>query len=311
MGRIAITGGLGHIGSSFLHDYAALQDWGEVVVVDNFLTNRYCTLFDLPRPILFYERDITSHDLAPIFAGSDAVLHLAAIVNAGDTFDKEGATQETNAFGVGRVVRAAEEAGVRTFIYVSTASVYGPGYGIRDESTTDLHPQSPYAQFKLDGESYVLDSSIPHAYVIRAGTIFGYSRGMRFHTVTNKFILRAVTKQSITIWKPGTGARPYLSLHDLKNCVLSILQSLPPSGIYNAATWHWTPVEIVEEIQKFVPDLSVEYVVPRILNQDGYHISTKKAEEARLLIQERQPAHEELRDYIRSMVHGVLQGIAM
>jgi nucleoside-diphosphate-sugar epimerase len=178
MANIAITGGLGHIGSSFLHD-ETIKSFGVVTVVDNFLTNRHCSLFHLPRSIQFYELDITKDELAPVFQGADIVLHLAGIVNAGDTYDKEGVTQETNSFGVGRVVKAAEEAGVKTLIYVSTTSVYGPDPHIRDEFTDDLKPQSPYATYKLEGEPYVLNSLIPHVYVIRAGTIFGYSPGMR------------------------------------------------------------------------------------------------------------------------------------
>lgn len=309
MGSIAITGGLGHIGSSFLHD-DSIRSWDTVTVVDNFLTNRHCSLFNLPRTIRFHELDITKDELVPVFEGADVVLHLAAIVNAGDTFDKAGATQETNSFGVGRVVKAAEEAGVRTLIHISTCSVYGPSANLRDEITSEMNPQSPYAQYKLDGESYVLASSIPNAYVLRACTIFGYSPGMRFHTVTNKFLLNALLGQKITIWKPGTGARPYLSLGDLRTVVANVIKKQPVHGIYNVVTHHWSPIEIVNEIREFVSErLKVEYVTPRILNQDGYLLSTRKAEAAGLYRRNEADAHTALRGYFQVMATKILRGV--
>ena len=57
MKKIVITGGLGHIGSSLIHDYR-MQGY-EVVVIDNLLTHRYCSLFHLKHPVQFVEADIT------------------------------------------------------------------------------------------------------------------------------------------------------------------------------------------------------------------------------------------------------------
>ena len=56
----------------------------------------------------------------------------------------------------------------------------------------NLHPQSPYARCKLKEENYIKkifkSKQINDKFnILRFGTIFGYSPGMRFHTAVNKF----------------------------------------------------------------------------------------------------------------------------
>ena len=51
--------------------------------------------------------------------------------------------------------------------------------------------------------------------ILRLGTIFGVSKGMRFHTAVNKFCYQAAFKKPLTIWKTAYDQkRPYLDLQD-------------------------------------------------------------------------------------------------
>ena len=61
--RILITGPLGHIGSKFIHNIKP-GDFEEVRLVDNLSTQRYCSLFKLPKgvPFHFIEADILEKD---------------------------------------------------------------------------------------------------------------------------------------------------------------------------------------------------------------------------------------------------------
>jgi UDP-glucose 4-epimerase len=63
MKKILITGALGHIGSRFIH---ALRPgaYDEVVLLDDLSTQRYCSLFNLPRgiPFRFIEDDVCKAD---------------------------------------------------------------------------------------------------------------------------------------------------------------------------------------------------------------------------------------------------------
>ena len=75
--NILITGGLGHIGSYLIRN---LPEDYNITIVDNLLTDRYCSLFNLKRNINFIEldiEDISKSDLNDI----DCVVHLAAITS--------------------------------------------------------------------------------------------------------------------------------------------------------------------------------------------------------------------------------------
>jgi len=77
--KIVITGALGHIGSRLIRQLPDLVPSADMVLVDNLSAQRYCSLFHLPDQgrYRFLEEDILKADLAGIFAGAGAVLHLA------------------------------------------------------------------------------------------------------------------------------------------------------------------------------------------------------------------------------------------
>ena len=83
--KIMVTGGLGHIGSRLIE---SIGEQHEVVVVDDLLTQRYCSLFNLGRKIKFLEKsisDLREEDME----GVDVVIHLAAVTNAAGSFSNK------------------------------------------------------------------------------------------------------------------------------------------------------------------------------------------------------------------------------
>ena len=47
--KILITGGLGHIGSYIIENIKKIQFVKKIYIIDNLLTNRYCSLFNLQK----------------------------------------------------------------------------------------------------------------------------------------------------------------------------------------------------------------------------------------------------------------------
>ena len=61
--------------------------------------------------------------------------------------------------------------------------------------------------------------------ILRLGTIFGVSRGIRFHTAVNKFCLQSATNKPLTIWKTAMyQKRPYLDINDAIRCFSFIIK---------------------------------------------------------------------------------------
>ena len=281
--KLLITGALGHIGSRLIHSIKP-GEYTKVILVDNLMTLRYCSLFNLPAgvPFQFVDADICSADLEPLFKGVDVVVHLAAITDAASSFDNAERVEMVNYEGTERVARACEAMGCK-LIFLSTTSVYGTQENVVDEncSEAELNPQSPYAASKLKAERMLLRLSETGKFkfvICRFGTIFGTSIGMRFHTAINKFCWQAKMGQPITVWKTALHQkRPYLDLTDAIRAIEFIIQNDQFNNqVYNVLTVNSTVGEIADIILAHVPDMKIEYVDARIMNQLSYEVSCRK-----------------------------------
>jgi nucleoside-diphosphate-sugar epimerase len=70
------------------------------------------------------QADISRDDLAPLFEGADAVVHLAWLIQPSRD---ESVTYATNVGGSRRVFHAAGRAGVKALVYASSVGAYSPG----------------------------------------------------------------------------------------------------------------------------------------------------------------------------------------
>jgi UDP-glucose 4-epimerase len=282
--RIVVTGALGHIGSRLIRELPFALPGAEVVMLDDLSTQRYCSLFNLPEKgrYSFHQADVLTADLASLFVGADAVVHLAAITDATTSFDKKDQVEEVNYLGTKKVAEACVSAQC-PLIFPSTTSVYGTQDEVVDEDcpVTDLKPQSPYAESKLKAERLLqeMGQQAGLRFVIgRLGTIFGTSIGMRFHTAINKFCWQAVMGLPITVWRTAWEQnRPYLELGDAVNALAFVIErSLYDGRVYNIVTTNTSVRQIVETISVYRPAATVQFVDTQIMNQLSYHVSNAR-----------------------------------
>lgn len=282
--RIFVTGGLGHIGSRLIRELPFSFPEADIIIVDNMMTQRYCSLFGLPTEgrYRFIETDLTRTELAPLFADAYVVIHLAAITDAAGSVDRAEELERNNFASTEKIAETCAQLGVR-LITLSSTSVYGTQKTLVDEDCPeeDLRPQSPYAATKLKEERVVQqlarDKGL-RAGIYRFGTIFGVSQGMRFHTAVNKFCWQAAMGQPITVWSTAYDqTRPYLDLFDACRAISFIIRKdLFDGRIYNVVTQNATVRQIVDTIREFVPGLEVAFVDNRIMNQLSYEVSCER-----------------------------------
>ena len=86
--KIVVTGAIGHIGSYVIRDLAVQFPGAEIVMIDNMMTQRYSSLFNLPSTgnYKFIEMDITTQDMRALFDDVQVVIHLAAITDPAGSF---------------------------------------------------------------------------------------------------------------------------------------------------------------------------------------------------------------------------------
>ena len=282
--KIVVTGAIGHIGSYLVRDLAEQFPGAEIVMIDNMMTQRFPSLFNLSAlgRYRFIEGDVTRIDLQPILKGAHVLIQLAAITDAAGSFDKADLLEANNYQATMKVAEACAKNGTR-LIALSSTSVYGTQNEVvaEDCSPDELKPQSPYAITKLKEEQLItklcLDGGLK-AISCRFGTIFGASPGMRFHTAVNKFCWQAVMGQPITVWRTAYDQkRPYLDLVDAARAIAFIIRKdLFDGRIYNVLTHNATVRQVVDIVREFVPDLQVNFVDSQIMNQLSYTVSRER-----------------------------------
>jgi len=282
--KIIVTGAIGHIGSYVIRNLANQFPGSEIVMIDNMMTQRFPSLFNLPATgkYRFIEGDVTKIELTDLFADAYVVIHLAAITDAASSFDKAGQLEANNYQATVKVAEVCVETGTR-LIMISSTSVYGTQNLIVTEDCLpeELKPQSPYAVTKLKEENLVSELSRNKglkSVICRFGTIFGVSEGMRFHTAVNKFCWQAIMHQPITVWTTAYDQkRPYLDLFDAARAFSFIIKNEIFDGkIYNILSQNATVRQIVDIIREFVPDLNVKFVDNQIMNQLSYEVSCER-----------------------------------
>ena len=145
---ILVVGGAGYIGS---HVVKALRDAGrQPAVFDNLSTGLRENLFpDIP---FIYGDLLIPEQVRDAMRGIRSVIHLAALKAAGDSMLEPERYALHNLNGTVNLLHAAGTAGVRHFVFSSSAAVYGePQYLPLDEN----HPTEPanfYGQTKLQIE---------------------------------------------------------------------------------------------------------------------------------------------------------------
>jgi nucleoside-diphosphate-sugar epimerase len=278
--KIIVTGAIGHIGSYIVRDLGVQFPKAEIVMIDNMMTQRYASLFNLP-PLgnyHFIEDDVNSIDLKTVLSGANVVIHLAAITDATGSFDRAEELENNNYQSTVKVANACIETGA-SLIALSSTSVYGTQNDVVDEdcSEEELLPQSPYATTKLKEEKLIAKLCKEKglkAIHCRFGTIFGASAGMRFHTAVNKFCWQAVMGRPISVWRTAYDQkRPYLDLLDASRAIeLIIKNNIFDGRVYNVLTNNSTVREVVDVIREFVPDIEVGFVDSKIMNQLSYEV---------------------------------------
>jgi UDP-glucose 4-epimerase len=157
---ILVTGGAGYIGSHMVH---ALIDAGESVVVLDDLSTGFDWAVPKPVPLVVGETGDQALVAALIAReGIDAVIHFAASIVVPDSVADPLGYYRNNTVNSRALIETAIKAGVRQFIFSSTAAVYGNPPHIPVSEDDAAAPMSPYGSSKLMTEVMLRDAGAAH-----------------------------------------------------------------------------------------------------------------------------------------------------
>ena len=148
--KTVVTGGAGFIGSHLIRRLVA--DGAHVTVIDDLSTGRRENIEGVP--VTVAERDLARDDVTDLLRGVDVIFHLAAVPSVPRSVREPLRSHQAAATGTLRLLDAAREAGVRTFVNSSSSSVYGDVASPPMRESMPTVPRSPYAVAKLAAEGY-------------------------------------------------------------------------------------------------------------------------------------------------------------
>ncbi|MDR0703573.1 MAG: UDP-glucose 4-epimerase GalE [Planctomycetaceae bacterium] len=156
--NILVTGGAGYIGS---HAVRQLLAAGHVpVVLDNL---SYGHRDAIPNHVPFYQVDLKETDRIEKILREhhiEAVMHFAALISVGESVQKPLLYYRNNTAGAISLLEAMERAGVKRFVFSSTAATYGEPEETPIFETTKQQPINPYGRSKWFVEQILRDIAV-------------------------------------------------------------------------------------------------------------------------------------------------------
>jgi len=160
--KILVTGGAGYIGS---HTCVELIKSGyEVVVVDNLCNSSLESLKRVEKlvnsSISFYKVDVRDKvALTQVFEKNliNGVIHFAGLKAVGESIEKPIEYCDINVSGTFALTEVMREFGCKTFVFSSSATVYGDPHTVPIKEDFPLSATNPYGRSKLIIEEFLQD----------------------------------------------------------------------------------------------------------------------------------------------------------
>ncbi|WP_082632143.1 NAD-dependent epimerase/dehydratase family protein [Algoriphagus resistens] len=169
--KILVTGATGKVGSRLVPRLLAKGFEVSILVRDKTKASQLIELGARAVTGDLYE----PATLPPAAAGMDAVIHLAALFR---TFTDNEGIVKTNREGSIALAKAAQEAGVKRFVFTSTSNVYGSGYHrpAREDEQVDINDPRAYASSKIAAERELITMQQNQGFdvrILRLGFVYG------------------------------------------------------------------------------------------------------------------------------------------
>ena len=267
--KILVTGGCGYKGSVLVPKLLALGHFVEVY--DNQWFGNYLRPHHALRVYKHDIRDIQSIGFA------DAVVHLAGIANdpCGELDAK--LTWEVNVYATMGLAEAAVKAGVKQFIFASSASVYGLKDNKPVVETDSLAPVSDYNRTKQVAERVLLSySDKMKIQIVRPATVCGYSPRMRLDTMVNMLTVQALTKGEITAHCGEHGVnlmRPNIHIEDITEVYIWMLDHPELTGAYNAG---FENISAMDTATMIAEEVEAKITITKVKDKRSYAVDSSK-----------------------------------
>ncbi|MEV4457614.1 dTDP-glucose 4,6-dehydratase [Microbispora sp. NPDC049633] len=240
--KLLIAGAAGFIGSHYVRSllsgaYPGYED-AEVTVLDRLTyAGNPANLAPVeadPRFTFAYGDVCDAELLAELVPGHDVVVNFAAETHVDRSITGAGDFVTTNVLGTQRLLQAALEAGVRTFVQVSTDEVYG---SIDEGTWTEaepLLPNSPYSAAKAGADLFCRAYHRTYGLDVRLTRCCNnYGPYQYPEKVLPLFVTNLIDGRPVPLYGDGRNVREWLHVDDHCRGIQLVLDKGAPGEIYN------------------------------------------------------------------------------
>ena len=214
--KYAVTGASGFIGCHLV-DY--LKQKGDVATLDR----KHPSFIDIANCK-------NNTKILKTLEGVDCVFHLAAETSVPRSIENPLCYNYNNVNGTVNMLTLSKEAGVRRFVFSSTAAVYGDVNKTVLSEDDPVSTLSPYGLQKSVGEQYCeLYSKIYGIETVSLRYFNVFGEGMptagSYCSLIGSFIKRAENKEPLLIYGDGTQSRDFIYVKDVVSANWAASQS--------------------------------------------------------------------------------------
>jgi UDP-glucose 4-epimerase len=274
--RVLVTGGAGYIGSVAAGEL--LQAGHQVVVLDNLSHGHRQAV---PKNAELVVADLADRNgLDELFQsrGIDAVMHFAALIEAGESMKAPEQFFRNNTANTLTLLEAMLSAGVKRFVFSSTAALFGNPGRTPIEENDPVHPINAYGESKLLVERMLAWFQQIHGvryaslrYFNAAGAAspdHGEAHEPETHLIPRILKVALGRLEHVNIFgtdyptPDGTCVRDYIHVRDLAAAHVLALHALENSGtlIYNLGNGEGFSVRQVVEVARKITGHAIPVV---------------------------------------------------
>jgi len=262
LNKVIITGGSGFIGRHLVKRLLTDNQYSVALIANTpTLTGRESQEIT---PLKFYEADIRDREsIINIFREdkADTCIHLAAKISVADSIKKPEETMDINVKGTLNVLEACIQSGINSFVFASSAAVYGDVKELPISENQSLNPLSPYGTSKMLAEQHVLSykqlKKIKNTVSLRIFNVYGKGQASEADVIT-RFAKRLSIGQPPVIYGDGMQTRDFISVDDVVDAIILSTRSMEDvenkltalPSVFNVGTG--TPTSINQLAQKMI-----------------------------------------------------------
>jgi dTDP-glucose 4,6-dehydratase len=255
LGEVLVTGGLGFIGSNFIHHAAKSWQQKQIVNLDSIsygaVQHNLSDLESSPA-YRFVKGDITNSEIvAELLKDCELVVHFAAETHVDRSISSPEAFLHSNVLGTFTLLEAARKSNLTRFIHISTDEVYGSAPGHTSFSESDrLLASSPYAASKAAADMFV--EAYHKTYGLNTVTLrctnnFGPRQFPE--KFIPKTIISALQARTVPVYGKGAQVRDWIYVLDFCKAINLATEKGRSGAVYNVSAGNEVPnLDVAKEI---------------------------------------------------------------